>query len=129
MFHQIERLLFSLQFFPFDVFSQIIQLRAKVTWHDLSLQDCVDKAKKLIDDAIANAKEKSGHNPNACTLKVPHELIGMLIGRGGETIKDSVCFRVLDRWHPCVILYLSSCFGFSMMLCITIQTLIRFRPA
>ena len=76
----------------------------------------MDKAKKLIDDAIANAKEKSGHNPNACTLKVPHELIGMLIGRGGETIKDSVCFRVLDRWNPCVILYLSSCFGFSIML-------------
>ena len=61
----------------------------------------MDKAKKLIDDAIANAKEKSGHNPNACTLKVPHELIGMLIGRGGETIKDSACFRVLNRWHLC----------------------------
>ncbi|CAE7393093.1 Fubp1, partial [Symbiodinium microadriaticum] len=42
------------------------------------LQDAVDKAKKLIDDAIEKA----------CTLKVPHELIGMLIGRGGETIKD-----------------------------------------
>lgn len=53
------------------------------------LQDCVDKAKKLIDDAIDKAKERTGQvNPNACTLKVPHELIGMLIGRGGETIKE-----------------------------------------
>jgi len=53
------------------------------------LQDAVDKAKKLIDDAIEKAKERTGQvNPNACTLKVPHELIGMLIGRGGETIKD-----------------------------------------
>eukprot|EP00438_Fugacium_kawagutii_P033890 Skav220979 [mRNA] locus=scaffold1541:29091:40106:+ [translate_table: standard] len=51
--------------------------------------DCVDKAKKLIEEAIDKAKEKTGQvNPNACTLKVPHELIGMLIGRGGETIKD-----------------------------------------
>ena len=49
----------------------------------------MDKAKKLIEDAIEKAKEKTGQvNPNACTLKVPHELIGMLIGRGGETIKD-----------------------------------------
>ncbi|CAJ1436259.1 unnamed protein product [Effrenium voratum] len=53
------------------------------------LQDCVDKAKKLIEDAIEKAKERTGQvNPNACTLKVPHELIGMLIGRGGETIKE-----------------------------------------
>ncbi|CAE7404088.1 Khsrp, partial [Symbiodinium pilosum] len=53
------------------------------------LQDAVDKAKQLIDDAIEKAKERTGQvNPNACTLKVPHELIGMLIGRGGETIKD-----------------------------------------
>lgn len=54
-----------------------------------SVQDCVDKAKKMIDDAIEKAKERTGGpNPNACSVKVPHELIGMLIGRGGETIKD-----------------------------------------
>lgn len=53
------------------------------------LQDCVDKAKKLIDDAIEKAKERTGQaNPNACSVKVPYELIGMVIGRGGETIKD-----------------------------------------
>ena len=53
------------------------------------LQDCVDKAKKLIDDAIEKAKERTGQaNPNACSVKVPYELIGMIIGRGGETIKD-----------------------------------------
>ena len=54
-----------------------------------SVQECVDKAKKMIDDAIEKHKERTGGpNPNGCTVKVPHELIGMLIGRGGETIKD-----------------------------------------
>ena len=28
------------------------------------------------------------NNPNAYVMKVPHELVGMLIGKGGETIKD-----------------------------------------
>ena len=54
-------------------------------WSSVQLQDCVDKAKKLIDDAIEKAKERTG---NSCSLKVPHELIGIIIGRGGETIKD-----------------------------------------
>merc|ERR1719440_1347159 len=52
-------------------------------------QECIDKAKQMIEDTLNKAKERGGNNnPNACTLKVPHELIGMLIGRGGETIKD-----------------------------------------
>merc|ERR1719456_2136541 len=46
----------------------------------------------MIEDTLNKARERSGagvkDNPNACTLKVPHELIGMLIGRGGETIKE-----------------------------------------
>ncbi|CAE8738923.1 unnamed protein product, partial [Polarella glacialis] len=59
------------------------------TVHISGTQDCIDKAKKLIEETIDKAKEKTGGaTPNACTLKVPHELIGMLIGRGGETIKE-----------------------------------------
>lgn len=53
-------------------------------------QDCIDRAKSMIEDTLNKAKERAGvpNNPNACTIKVPHELVGMLIGRGGETIKE-----------------------------------------
>ena len=57
--------------------------------YEILREDCVDKAQQLINDAIQQAKERTGQvNPKACTLRVPHELIGMLIGRGGETIKE-----------------------------------------
>lgn len=59
------------------------------TVHISGTQECIDRAKKMIEDCIEKAKEKTGgNNPNACTLRVPHDLIGMLIGRGGETIKE-----------------------------------------
>jgi len=48
----------------------------------------VERAKQLIDDTLSKAREKSGmNNPNAHVMKVPHEMVGMLIGKGGETIK------------------------------------------
>lgn len=52
--------------------------------------EAIEKAKKMIEDTINKAKETRGGTaaPNACTLKVPHDVIGMLIGRGGETIKE-----------------------------------------
>mmetsp|Transcript_38077 Transcript_38077/g.89156 ORF Transcript_38077/g.89156 Transcript_38077/m.89156 type:complete len:1075 (-) Transcript_38077:54-3278(-) len=49
----------------------------------------VERAKQLIDDTLSKARERSGmSNPNAHVLKVPHEMVGMLIGKGGETIKE-----------------------------------------
>mmetsp|Transcript_15878 Transcript_15878/g.39720 ORF Transcript_15878/g.39720 Transcript_15878/m.39720 type:complete len:1963 (+) Transcript_15878:175-6063(+) len=51
--------------------------------------DSVERAKQMIEDVLSKARERSGpNNPNANSMRVPHELIGMLIGRGGETIKE-----------------------------------------
>jgi len=51
--------------------------------------ECVERARQLIDDTLGKARERgTTNNPNACVIKVPHELVGMLIGKGGETIKD-----------------------------------------
>jgi len=47
--------------------------------------ECVDRAKRMIDETLSKA---GMNNPNAYVMKVPHELVGMLIGKGGETIKD-----------------------------------------
>uniref|UniRef100_A0A7S4SM47 RRM domain-containing protein n=1 Tax=Alexandrium monilatum TaxID=311494 RepID=A0A7S4SM47_9DINO len=51
--------------------------------------ECIDKAKQMIEDTLSKARERTGvNNPNAFIMKVPHELVGMLIGKGGETIKE-----------------------------------------
>ncbi|CAK0788516.1 unnamed protein product, partial [Prorocentrum cordatum] len=53
-------------------------------------QACVDKAKQLIEDILKQAREISGSgtSSNACVMKVSQELVGILIGKNGETIKD-----------------------------------------
>jgi len=52
-------------------------------------EEVVQRAKQMIEDTLSKARERTGvNNPNANSMRVPHELIGMLIGKGGETIKD-----------------------------------------
>eukprot|EP00927_Polykrikos_kofoidii_P016649 TRINITY_DN17534_c0_g1_i1.p1 TRINITY_DN17534_c0_g1~~TRINITY_DN17534_c0_g1_i1.p1 ORF type:complete len:1908 (-),score=371.19 TRINITY_DN17534_c0_g1_i1:105-5828(-) len=52
-------------------------------------QDCIDKAKHMIEDTLGKARERFGTaSPNTHVMKVQHELVGMLIGKGGETIKE-----------------------------------------
>jgi len=50
---------------------------------------CVEKAKAMIEDTLNKARELTGAtNPNALVMKVSHELVGILIGKNGDTIKD-----------------------------------------
>merc|ERR1719247_3773256 len=80
--------------------------------------ECVEFAKKMVEDMLGRSRERvdireRSRSPNRessrspgrtlavsnattqTTIKVPHELIGMLIGKGGDTIKtisrDSAC--------------------------------------
>eukprot|EP00929_Paragymnodinium_shiwhaense_P012415 TRINITY_DN1195_c0_g2_i1.p1 TRINITY_DN1195_c0_g2~~TRINITY_DN1195_c0_g2_i1.p1 ORF type:complete len:1778 (+),score=452.33 TRINITY_DN1195_c0_g2_i1:143-5476(+) len=53
------------------------------------MKEAVAKAKEMIEDVLNKSKERGGSsNPNLAIMKVQHELIGLLIGKGGETIKE-----------------------------------------
>jgi len=45
---------------------------------------CLMRAKELIDETMKKSKE---FDPNTRIVRVEHEMCGMIIGRGGETIK------------------------------------------